>query len=460
MMRSLLPLSALLFGSALLIFAGGINALILPVRGTSEGFSALALGLLGTGWAAGYIVGCLRVPRLVQQAGHIRAFAVMAALAAVSILLSLLWMTPFAWIPLRAISGFCFAGAAMIVESWLNERTDNAARGRVFGIYTMVNLAASTAGQLVLIAPADSSDSFFVLGAIFYCLALVPMALSSTQTPRPLVSVRLDLRALWRNSPVAVFGVLMVGVSNSIYGTLAAVYAGQIGLLLTGIALFASLPVLAGAVTQIPVGVLSDRNDRRVVLIGLGVAAVLVELLFIALVPQSRWLNLTLAAVYGGAIYAMYPVIVAHANDYAPPGTFVQTSGGLLIAYGLGSIFGPLLAGAGMSLLGPPGMFLTALAAHLAMIGFALWRMRVRAAPPEAQKGSFRVSAPSRNLTPETLALAPEALDAAGELQDADLPAEPAAPEPAAEAPPVAEAAGGEPSGGEPPAAEEGRKEG
>ncbi len=127
-------LVALLLGSAFLLFAGGVNGLILPVRGEIEGFTAASLGLLGTGWAVGYILGCLRMPRIVATAGHIRAFAIVCAAAAISILLSLLILSPWAWIPLRAISGFCFAGAAMIVESWLSDQTDPARRGRVFGV--------------------------------------------------------------------------------------------------------------------------------------------------------------------------------------------------------------------------------------------------------------------------------------------------------------------------------------
>ncbi len=147
MIRSLLPLTALLTGSAFLLFAGGVNGLILPIRGEAEGFTAASLGLLGTGWAIGYVAGCLRTPAMVARVGHIRAYGAMCAIAAIAILLSLVLITPWVWIPVRALSGFCFAGAAMIVESWLNERSDAASRGRVFGIYTMVSLAASTAGK-------------------------------------------------------------------------------------------------------------------------------------------------------------------------------------------------------------------------------------------------------------------------------------------------------------------------
>jgi MFS family permease len=163
----------------------------------------------------------------------------------------------------------------MIVESWLNERTEASSRGRIFGIYTMVNLAATTSGQMVLALGDTTGHFFFVLPAIVYCLALLPTAVSATTTPKPLTTASLNLRRLWQNSPISVFAVLMVGISNAAFSALAAVYAARIGLSLTDIALFASVPLLAGAALQIPVGIASDKLDRRLVLIGIAVVALL-----------------------------------------------------------------------------------------------------------------------------------------------------------------------------------------
>ncbi|TMV08980.1 MFS transporter [Ruegeria sediminis] len=418
MFRQILPVSALLLGSALLLFAGGINGLILPIRGTAEGFSASSLGLLGTGWAFGYVAGCLMTPPLVGKVGHIRSFGVMAAFAAVAVLVSLIFLTPCAWIPLRALSGFCFAGAAMIVESWLSERADPSSRGRIFGLYTMVNLAASTAGQLVLTLGDPMGFLFFILPAIFYCLALVPTAISTTEVPKPLVSVRLDLKALWRNSPVAVFGVFFVGISNSAFGTLAAVYADRIGLAVASVALFASLPVLAGAFSQVPIGWMSDRMDRRVVLVGVALTALAVDLVFILLRPEAVEVNLALSALFGAAIYAMYPIIIAHANDHAPEGTAIQVSGGLLMVFGLGSIAGPMVAGFSMTPFGGQGLFITSALAHGLLILFAIFRIWTRAAVEAEDKAVFVPSPAARAMTPETTVLA------VGEGEDRELPAE------------------------------------
>ncbi|MGR3484954.1 MAG: MFS transporter [Paracoccaceae bacterium] len=401
-MRSLLPLSALLLGSAFLLFAGGMNALILPIRGEAEGFSAASLGLLGTGWAIGYVSGCLAMPALVAQVGHIRAFGAMCAVAAIAVLVSLLAITPWAWIPVRAVSGFCFAGAAMIVESWLSERSAPEARGRVFGVYTMVNLAATTAGQMALTLGDARGHLFFVLAAIVYCLALLPTAISATQTPRPLTSVRLDLRGLWRNSPIAVFAVAMVGVSNGAFGSLAAVYGARVGLTLTEIALFASIPILAGAALQVPVGIASDRLDRRRVLAGVTVLALAADLLLIAFGGAAVWATLALGGVFGAAVFAMYPVIVAHANDHAPAGSAIQVSGGLLLIFGLGSIVGPTAAGVAMTELGPRSLFAVTGAAHVLLLAYAIWRIRRAPAVAGAAKIAFRVVPTARNSTPET----------------------------------------------------------
>ncbi|QFS83962.1 putative MFS-type transporter YcaD [Roseivivax sp. THAF40] len=406
MIRNLFPLGALLLGSALLLFAGGLNGLILPIRGEIEGFTAASLGLLGTGWALGYVLGCLFTPWLVKRVGHVRSFGAMCAIAAITVLASLLFLTPWVWIPLRGLAGFCFAGAAMVVESWLNDKADNASRGRIFGVYTMVNLGATTAGQLIITLGDPAGYLFFVLAAMVYCLALLPTAVSATTTPTALVSVRLDLKGLWLNSPIAVFSVLMVGVSNAAFGALSAVYAARIGLSLSDVALFASVPVLAGALAQVPVGALSDKLDRRVVLVGVGLLGLCADATFIFAGLEAVWPVLAVSAVFGASVYAMYPLIVAHANDHAPPGTSLQVSGGLLLVFGVGSIVGPTVAGFAMTGIGTASLFWVTGSAHVLLILFALLRIRTRAAVAPEDKTAFRAAPSTRATTPETAVLA------------------------------------------------------
>lgn len=418
MTRHLIPILALITGSAFLMMAGGLNGLILPLRGSIEGFSPVSLGLLGTGWALGFITGCLRVPRQVKRVGHIRTFGVLAAIATVSVLLSLLIVHPYAWIPLRALTGFAFSGAAMIVESWLNERTDAQYRGRVFGVYTMVNLLATTAGQMMVATGNPAGFQLFVLAAIFYVLSLVPTALSRVQQPNQLVQSKLDLKSLIRNSPIAVAGAFLLGVSNSSFGVLGVVFGEAIELDVTTIALMMSLSLLAGSAFQLPVGMLSDRLDRRAVLACLATCAVLVDLYFIISRPSSQMDILLASAVFGGLIYTIYPVILAHAFDHAEPEGYMKISGGLLLTFGIGGVFGPPIAGLAMSYSPAIGLFCTTFVAHISLVCFALYRMTRREAVLAENKTDF-VGVPSTRLsTPETLNFDPRTENQNGEVSE------------------------------------------
>lgn len=406
MSRSLLSIASLLLGSAFLFFAGGLTGVLLPVRGGIEGFSSVSLGLLGTGWAIGYSGGCILVPRIVARAGHIRAFSVMAALACLSVLLSSLLIYSEAWIVLRGMAGFAFAGAAMIVESWLTERSDPETRGRIFGTYTMVNLAATTIGQMVIAVGTAEGFVLFIITAIFYVIALLPTALTRSQAPAPLAQVKLNVPRLWKNSPVAVVAVLLTGFSNGSFGTLAAVYGHNIGLDVSGVALFVSASILAGAAAQMPIGYLSDHVDRRLVIVGIALLAISGDMLFLFLAPQGTQAAVIHAAVFGAAIYTFYPVLVAHANDHAAPSEGMQTSGGLLLLLGIGSGVGPIIGGVLMSQVGAGGLFMSTSAAHVLILGFTLWRMTQRDAVGDEDKGHFVPIAPMRTRTPQTIILA------------------------------------------------------
>lgn len=406
MNKNLFPLIALLSGSGFLFFAGGINGLILPVRGAEEGFSAFSLGLLGTGWAAGYILGCIYAPRLVSQVGHVRSFGAMAAVASLSVLLSALIISPLAWIILRSLAGFAFAGAAMIVEGWLTDKTDAKSRGTVFGVYTMVNLGASTMGQVSLAVSGSIGFEIFIVAGIFYSLALLPTAISASVKPTPIVEAKLDIKGLWRNSPIAIVAILFVGISNGAFGTLGAVYAKDVGLSITQISVFMSATILAGALAQVPIGYLSDHMDRRIVLVGVCAVALVADVAFVLATDNDATHLIILAIVFGATIFSMHPILVAHANDHAAPGSSLKVSGGLLLMLGIGSIIGPIVAGILMSTTGPSGLFILITCAHGVILLFTIARTLIRDAVDRKDKGYFIFLNPTRNSTPQTSVLA------------------------------------------------------
>lgn len=405
--RQLLPVAALLTGAAFLFLAGGLHMLLLPIRGGLEGFLPSQIGLIGTGWAAGFIAGCLIVPKLVQRVGHIRTFGVVAATASISVLLNLLLIDPWAWIALRALSGFCFAGAMMIMESWLNERSTNESRGTVFAVYMSINLGASTVGQMLIAVGDPGGFFFFVLAAILFCLALVPTALSTAATPRPLVSTRIRLMPLFANSPVAVVGCFSVGMANGAFGTMGAVYGQQIGLPITAIALLTATAVLGGALGQIPLGRISDRVDRRLVISATGIAAATTGTAFFALDPHEANQVIAMAALYGIFAYPLYSLCVAHANDFADPEKFVEISSGLILVYGFGTMIGPLASAGMMEWIAPRALFVFTAGVHLWIAAYALYRRMRRVSVPVELREAYGTMPLPRATTPETAMLDP-----------------------------------------------------
>ena len=422
-MSSALKIYALFLGSALLMFGGGLQGLLLSVRGAQEGFSLLSLGLIGTGWSVGFVTGSILVPRLVQRVGHIRAYSVMAAIGTITILLNLLWIQDIGWIVLRAFSGFCFAGAAMIVESWLNEVADNRSRGTVFSIYVTINMAASTIGQLAISVTGVAGYIPFVVGAISFICALLPTAMTSTPQPRPLTSAKLDIMLLYRTSPLAVIASFACGMANGTFGTLAPVYGYAQGLDAAGIAFLFSVTAMLGAVAQIPFGRLSDTMDRRMVMVFLSTTAAVVGLLTVLVNPSGGPLMYVLFALYGFSAYPLYAIAVAHANDFAREGDFAKVASGMLLILGTGLAIGPLLASFVMNAISPVALFIVTATFHGALGVTAFLRMKIRPVRDASGRVRFRILASEKGVSPGTVALDPRAEESQENIPQPPRPA-------------------------------------
>ncbi len=409
MPRNLVPVFALLFGTLFLYFGNGLQSLLLPVRGSAEHYSNSLLGLLGTTWAVGFVLGCLFAPQVVRRIGHVRAFASFIALNAIIVLMIGLFVDPFWWVLLRSVTGFATAGTAMIVESWLNERADNETRGTIFSTYIAVVLVGTMGGQLLLSAGDLMTASMFMVCGILYCVALLPTTLSTAASPQPIQSVRLDLVGLYRNSPVASASVFLTGVATGAFGTLGAVFGAQVGLGAGSIATMMSLAILAGALAQIPFGRLSDRMDRRIVLAGLAAACAFAGWLIAFVQPSGLVFLFILIAIYGAAANTLYPIAAAHANDIAAPEDFVKVSGGLNLLYGVGTIVGPTVGGAVMSYFGAYSLFAITSLAHVAITIYAVFRSRVGATVTAEEKEDYTVIGSAVMTTPEGFQMDPRA---------------------------------------------------
>lgn len=342
------------------------------------------------------MLGCFFAPNVVKRIGHVRAFSVFTALIAIVSLLTGILIDPIWWLALRAVTGFSTAGTSMIIESWLNERATNESRGVIFSLYIAITLFGVVGGQMMIPFGETSTTFFFMICGILYCVAMLPTLLSRAASPQPLKQVRLDLRGLYRNSPVSFLGILLIGIANGAFGTLGAVFGRQAGLSDSTVAAMMSVAIFSGAVMQLPAGRISDRIDRRYVLAALAGVGALAGLLIFLVEPGQVWIVLTLIAIYGAAANALYPIAVSHANDFATPEDFVKVSGGLLLLYGIGTIIGPTIGGPIMTASGPYGLFMITACAHMLITAYAIVRSRRRAPVPAAERETSRRSMPAR----------------------------------------------------------------
>ena len=384
LMARLVPL---LVAAALLLGANGLAMTVIAVRGRIEGLSDTAIGLLGSAYYAGFIVAVLLVPLLIRRVGHIRVFSALASMSAMSVLLLLVTEPGPAWIALRALSGMAFCGTAMVLESWLNALSSNAQRGRILSIYRIVDLGAVTGSQFLLPVYGAGGTEIFIVIALVFCAALIPVSLARENNPPPPARDRVNYLALWTISPVAAVGVLTLGLTNGAFRTVGPVYAQSVGLDAEGLALLISLWVLAGALFQYPLGWASDRTDRRHILV---LSTVCAGLACLYLSGATAMTAIFIGGfLFGGFALPLYSLSAAHANDHARSGQFVELAAGLTMFFAVGAMIGPLIASIVMDRYGPGAFFVYTAILHLALVAFVLVRMSARGAVPLNRRKRF-----------------------------------------------------------------------
>jgi MFS family permease len=392
-LRATLPtLFALLLGYALMQIGNTLQGTLLSVRGSIAQFTPTQIGAVGAAFWVGIVVGSLYAGRVIQQVGHTRTFAALAAIAASTALLHLLVISPAVWIAARAVTGFCFAGLFIVVESWLNASVNAQTRGQILSFYGMTGLIAGIGGQMLLPAGDPHGYRLFCFVAILISLALVPTALSRATAPAHAVSDRkINLMQLYRQSPFGVVAAVLCGITTSSFFALGPIWAQERGLETTEIAIFMACGTLGGFATTYPLGWLSDRMDRRHVIIGAAGMAAAILLALIHYVPASVsvWLLFVYVAIFGGSVIPTYSIVTAHVNDMVKPGEFVAAAGGLLILQGVGAAIGPVISGMAMTEFGRLGLLYVVITAQALMAIWGAYRSLQRAAPPTEEKETF-----------------------------------------------------------------------
>lgn len=369
------------------------------MRAGLEHFPTVLTGLVMSSYYAGFVLGSLMAPAVVNRVGHIRTFSAFASLASAAALCHAVFVDPISWFLLRLLTGMCFAGLCLVTESWLNEKSDNFNRGTLLSTYFVVILGATAVGQVLLnLAPVSGYD-LFVLVSVVISVALVPIALTSTPMPADIEPKRMELFKLYRKSPVGVVGCLGAGLGTGAFWGLGAVYAQGVGFDTKEIASFMAFLILGGMLTQWPLGRLSDFVDRRVVI---GAMTVLMAALGIVVgsgmeIP-NKWL-FVVGGLAGGLMLPVYGISIAHANDHMDVKDFVPASASLLLVYGSGAAAGPFVATLIMEAIGPQGLFIHAAIISAAMGLFAFYRITQRKQVSDEESVDFA-------LVPRTTAMA------------------------------------------------------
>ncbi len=377
------------------MIGNGLQQTLIGLRAGVEGYSDEIIGVMMSAYFVGFVLASIHAPRVIQAVGHIRAFAAFASATSAFALCFAIFVSPPVWIVLRVLQGACWAGLIIVVESWLNASAERGWRGRVLAIYSIVMYAAWAVSQpMVALAPV-SGFVLFALVSICLSLALVPITLSRAGDPGVVLATRVGLARLFAISPTALAGAFILGAAVAAFFGMAPVVSQQVGFTDAQTGVIVSAALFGALVLQWPLGWLSDKVDRRMVLLASSVAGVVAALLFAAALAQSNHLPVVAVAfLLGGALLPLYSVCLAEVNDRIGEEELIAAASGFVLVYGVGSATGPFVAGLVMGWAGPSGLswFIAAILGLFAAYGSL--RIRRRAKTIAAEKQSY-VATPS-----------------------------------------------------------------
>jgi len=399
MWLSFRSVASLLLSVSIMFLGNGLLGTLLGVNLAEADIPSTISGLVMAGYFLGLVLGSLFAIHVVRQVGHIRAFAAFASTFSAAALAHAFFSDPFFWGLLRIIEGFCVAGLLLCTESWLNEKATRETRGTILSLYMIATYLSQGGAQFLLQLGNVAGYVQFALVSILLSMALVPVALTTVPGPALPAPSRFGFRKLLRISPTGVMGCLASGVAMGAFYGVGPLFARQVGLDLSGTAAFMSAVILGGLVLQWPLGWVSDRFDRRpvIVVVCLAMAAISAGLVVLSFAPMdlnqphTLTLLLGLSTLFGALVATLYPLSIALANDWIDPQDLVPASGGLLLAYSVGAVVGPVAGSGIMDLAGPSGLFWLTTGVGVLTAIVTLARMQVRESVPMEEQAPLQV---------------------------------------------------------------------
>lgn len=348
---------ALFLGMFLLMVGNGLQGTLLGLRGEMEGFSTLSLSIVMSAYFLGFLFSSRFTPELIRRVGHVRVFAAMGSMISAVLILYPTLVDPIAWTIGRVIMGFCFCGVYITAESWLNDASSNANRGKALSLYMIVQMAGIVFAQYIVSIGDVSGYVIFIIPSVLVSLAFAPVLLSARPMPAFSATKPMKIKDLIKTSPLGCAGMFLLGGVFAAQFGMSAVYGSRVGLSVGEISFFISAIYVAALVLQYPIGWLSDRMDRRRLIIWIAMLGGLGSLIAF-IVPGSFLLIILSGAIVGGTSNPLYALLIAYTNDYLEKEDMAAASGGLLFINGLGAIMGPLIVGLMMDAIGDNGFWL------------------------------------------------------------------------------------------------------
>jgi MFS family permease len=385
---------ALLLGLLLLMIGNGLQGTLLGVRGEMEGFSTFEMSMVMSAYFLGFLGGSKLAPELIRRVGHVRVFAALASLISAVLIIYPSLPNPWVWMACRVIIGFCFCGVYVTAESWLNNAATNETRGQALSMYMLVQVGGIMIAQGLLLVADPGGFILFVIPSVLVSIAFAPILLSVTPTPAFETTKPMTLKQLFNVSPLGCAGMFLLGGVFAAQFGMAAVYGAQTGLSIPQISLFVTAFYLGATVLQFPLGWLSDRMDRRLLILTASAVGGAGALLGMA-ADDAFPVLLAAAFLIGGTSNPLYSLLIAYTNDFLDRDDMAAASGGLLFINGLGAIAGPLVTGWIMGVFGSPGYFLVIAVLMIALALYAAYRMTQRPAPPVSETASYAPISPT-----------------------------------------------------------------
>ncbi len=401
----------LFLGMLMLMIGNGLQGTLLGVRGSIEGFDPTTMSWVMAGYYIGFLGGSRLAPLLIRRVGHVRVFAALASLISACLLLFPVFTIDFVWFFLRVVIGFCFSGVYVVSESWLNDFSDNRNRGKILSLYLIIQTLGLVLAQFVLNIADVSGYILFILASVILSLSFAPILLTVTPAPPFETTKPMGLKKLYQTSPLGVVGLFILGaIFGAIFG-MTAIFGSEIGMSVTEISIFVATTYFGGLLFQMPIGWLSDRVDRRFLIIIVSATGGIFSLILFVM-SYNFLIYLVVIFFIGGMINPLYSLFIAYTNDFLEHDDMAAAAGGLIFINGLGAIIGPLAVGFLMSNLGPDVFFAYLGLTSCLISAYALYRRTQREAPLVSETSSYTTITPS--LSPVAVEVAQEiAIEAA-----------------------------------------------